>query len=299
MKLYEALKYGENYLKDRGIPDAPTDAWLLLEFVTGISRAWFLAERTGPMDAEAELRYRALLKKRGDHIPLQHLTGEQEFMGMRFLVNEHVLIPRQDTEILVEESLKRLKPGMRVLDLCTGSGCIAVGLLKLGAGRRVSGSGLPPEQSGDEKWGVQVDGADISSEALLVAEENCRRLNAGVQLIQSDLFSEIHGRYDMIVSNPPYIRTSVIEELSEEVRLHEPYQALDGKEDGLYFYREIIRESSSYLTENGWLLFEIGYDQGEQVSGMMRESGFDGTEIIRDLAGLDRVVAGRRGKRDV
>ena len=301
MKLYEALKYGENYLKDRGISDASTDAWLLLEFVTGISRAWFLAERTGPMEAEAEVKYRLLLKKRGDHIPLQHLTGEQEFMGMRFLVNEHVLIPRQDTEILVEESLKRLRPGMRVLDLCTGSGCIAISLSKLGARgeREISGRGLIPEPFGDGDWGVQVDGADISAEALSVAEENCHRLDAGVQFIQSDLFSEIHEKYDTIVSNPPYIRTSVIEELSEEVRLHEPYQALDGKEDGLYFYRKIIRESGSHLVENGWLLFEIGYDQGEQVSRMMRQSGYEGTEIIRDLAGLDRVVAGRRGKSDV
>lgn len=280
--LQEALKCAEQYLNVCGIADASVDAWLLLEYVTGISRTRFLMDRGQLMQEEARMRYQDLLRKRGTHIPLQHLTGVQEFMGLEFLVNEHVLIPRQDTEILVEEAMKRLRPGMRVLDLCTGSGCIGISLAKLSSA-------------------ICVDGADISEEALKMAQKNAERLEVPVRLIHSDLFNicttqtecaEL-GVYDMIVSNPPYIRTSVIEELSEEVRLHEPFGALDGKEDGLYFYDRIIRESSVHLSKNGWLLFEIGYDQGEAVSRLLAENGFTDIAVVPDLAGLDRVVYGR------
>ena len=307
--LHEALRYGEQYLRDCGIEDAASDAWLLLEFVTGIRRAFFLAERRSLMEEKSQERYFGLLKKRGSHIPLQHLTGEQEFMGLPFLVNEHVLIPRQDTEILVEEALKRVQPGMRILDLCTGSGCIAVSIAKLALDivRQVktadfaqmngrhgnTADGGEPEHT-DSRRIITVDGSDVSSEALAVAQENIRRLGAPVRLMQSDLFEQVTDSYDMIVSNPPYIRTSVIEELSEEVRLHEPYGALDGKEDGLYFYRRITEESTGYLNPGGWLLFEIGYDQAEDVTGMMQSAGFVDVQVYRDLAGLDRVVAGRR-----
>lgn len=274
MTLRELLRFGEEYLKERDIADASTDAWFLLEHVTGLSRAQYLAQ--AEESAEDIIQsYRELLEQRGRHIPLQHLTGEQEFMGLPFLVNKHVLIPRQDTETLVEEALKRLRPGMRVLDLCTGSGCIAVSLAKLG-----------PDAS--------IDASDISPEALAVARENARRLDAQVHFIESDLFTGIAGRYDMIVSNPPYIRTAVIEELAEEVRLHEPIQALDGSEDGLRLYREIIRQSPAHLTDGGWLLFEIGYDQAEAVRALMAENGFTEIEVMRDLAGHDRVVSGRR-----
>lgn len=280
--LQEALKCAEQYLNACGIADASVDAWLLLEHVTGISRTRFLMDRGQLMSEDERTRYQELLLKRGTHIPLQHLTGVQEFMGLEFLVNEHVLIPRQDTEILVEEAMKRLRPGMRVLDLCTGSGCIGISLAKLSSA-------------------ISVDGADISEEALKMAQKNAERLEVPVRLFHSDLFNicttqtecaEL-GVYDMIVSNPPYIRTSVIEELSEEVRLHEPFGALDGKEDGLYFYDRIIRESSAHLSENGWLLFEIGYDQGEAVSRLMAENGFADISVVPDLAGLDRVVYGR------
>ena len=214
------------------------------------------------------------MKKRATHIPLQHLTGIQEFMDFPFRVNEHVLIPRQDTEILVEDALKYFHPGMRVLDLCTGSGCIAVSLAKLCRG-------------------IFVDASDISREALDVAGENRKQLLADVNLIQSDLFEQIHGKYHMILSNPPYIRSEVIGTLQEEVRVHEPYQALDGKEDGLYFYREIIGRCRDYLLPEGRILFEIGCDQGEQVSGLLKEQGFLDVEVKQDLAGLDRVVSGR------
>lgn len=295
MTYAQAVKDAETFLLEHEITDASVDAWLLFSYVTQISRAMFLAERTRQMPKEQYQRYQELLEKRASHIPLQHLTGEQEFMGFPFWVNQHVLVPRQDTETLVETVLLAVSPGMRVLDLCTGSGCIAVSLAKL----------CP---------GLMVDAADISEEALAVAMENAGRLEADVAFWQGDLFdchpvcrsmgagrregSEARERglqaaaYDCIVSNPPYIRTAVIETLSDEVRLHEPYQALDGKEDGLYFYRKIISEARSYLKPGGFLFFEIGYDQGEAVKRLLEEEGYIRTEIRQDLAGLDRVVCG-------
>ena len=297
MTYTQAVKEAETFLLEHEITDASVDAWLLFSYVTQISRAMFLAERTRQMPKEQYQRYQELLEKRASHIPLQHLTGEQEFMGFPFWVNQHVLVPRQDTETLVETVLLAVSPGMRVLDLCTGSGCIAVSLAKL----------CP---------GLSVDAADISKEALAVAMENAAHLEADVTFWQGDLFAcrqmrtdawrkekqenacaeaEISlppAAYDCIVSNPPYIRTDVIETLSEEVRLHEPYQALDGKADGLYFYRRIITEARSYLKPGGHIFFEIGYDQGEAVKNLLLEDGYTDVEVQQDLAGLDRVVTG-------
>lgn len=273
MTLQEANKYGEELLQQAGITDATIDAWYLLEYVTGINRAmYFLNMQKQLSEAEME-QYQAYLEQRKNHIPLQHITGVQEFMGMNFAVNEHVLIPRQDTEVLVEEALKVLQPEMQVLDMCTGSGCIIISLSKMG---KIEGTGV-----------------DISVEALDVAKKNNANLDAGVTWIQSDLFENVEERYDMIVSNPPYIRTAVIEELKEEVKFHDPYIALDGKEDGLYFYRKIVEESTKYLKDNGMLYFEIGHDQGQDVKNLMEEAGFSEVLIKKDLAGLDRVVFGR------
>ena len=273
--LYAVLQMGEQYLQECGIEDASVDAWLLMEYVTGIRRAMFLIERRNLMKEEDQQRYFELIKKRGTHIPLQHLTGEQEFMGLTFKVNEHVLVPRQDTEILVEEALKRVQLGMKVLDMCTGSGCIAVSIAKLA------------------KKNLHVDASDISEDALAVAKQNITALEAEVHLIHSDLFEQITEAYDMIVSNPPYIRTAVIEELAEEVRIHDPFIALDGKEDGLYFYRRIVEKSPEYLNAGGYLLFEIGHDQGNDVKELMCERGFEDVQVYKDLAGLDRVVTGQ------
>ncbi len=273
MTLQEANKYGEELLQQAGIADATIDAWYLLEYVTGINRAmYFLNMQKQLSEAELE-QYQAYLEQRKNHIPLQHITGVQEFMGMNFAVNEHVLIPRQDTEVLVEEALKVLQPEMQVLDMCTGSGCIIISLSKMG---KIEGTGV-----------------DISVEALDVAKKNNANLDASVTWIQSDLFENVEERYDMIVSNPPYIRTAVIEELKEEVKFHDPYIALDGKEDGLYFYRKIVEESTKYLKDNGMLYFEIGHDQGQDVKNLMEEAGFSEVLIKKDLAGLDRVVFGR------
>lgn len=279
--MHQVLQNGEQYLADCGIDDSATDAWLLFEYVTGIRRAMFLAERRSSMEEGKQERYYELIRQRGTRIPLQHLTGEQEFMGLTFKVNEHVLIPRQDTEILVEEALKRVRPEMKILDMCTGSGCIAVSIAKLA------------DIYKHAQMNLCMHAADISEQALAVAQQNIAALEVQVQLIHSDLFSEVTEKYDMIVSNPPYIRTSVIEELEEEVRVHDPFIALDGKEDGLFFYRRIVEASSNYIKDGGYLLFEIGHDQGEDVSCLMKEHGYTDVQIFKDLAGLDRVVTGR------
>lgn len=279
MTLEEAYRLGSRALEEAGIPDAGTDAWILLEHVTGVSRTRYYVNPRQSLSEDEEKSYLSYIEKRKKRIPVQHLTGVQEFMGLEFLVNEHVLIPRQDTEVLVETVWKDLEPGMRVLDMCTGSGCILISLMK----RMQSVSGE------DEILGV---GADLSREALQVAEANASRQHVGAVFVESDLFEKVEGRYDIIVSNPPYIRTSVIRELQEEVKLHDPYVALDGKEDGLFFYREIIKKSKEYLKKGGRLYFEIGHDQGEDVKKLMEEAGFTQVTVKKDLAGLDRVVFG-------
>lgn len=281
MTFIEALKKGEAYLQEENISDAAIDAWYLLQYALkdeygkSVDRTWYLMHREEEMNASQCARYQTLLNERRKHRPLQHITGEQEFMGLDFLVNDKVLVPRQDTEILVEEALKLCQPGMQILDMCTGSGCIIISLMKHGTD-------------------IQGTAADVSGEALEVAVENAARHDVMVDFRQGDLFENVDGSYDMIVSNPPYIPTSEIEKLMAEVRCFDPLAALDGKEDGLYFYREIITKGQAYLKANGWLLVEIGYDQGQQVSEMMRSADLTDVSIIKDLAGLDRVVKGRK-----
>ena len=271
-------KEGAEILEHAGISDAKLDAWYLLEYVTGISRASYFGDPKREVPKEQAESYREVILRRAGHIPLQHITGEQEFMGYTFLVNPDVLIPRQDTETLTEEALKFTEPGMKVLDLCTGSGCILISLMK-------------------KCHGLTGTGCDISEKALKTARENGRRLQVEASWIQSDLFEQISERFDLIVSNPPYIRTGVIEELQQEVRLHDPWIALDGKKDGLYFYRRIIAESTGYIRDNGALMFEIGHDQAEDVVRLMEEAGYTQIRVKKDLAGLDRVVTGRYNKR--
>ena len=274
MTLREAYEYGKKSLNLAGIDDVDLDAWYLLEFVTGISRTMYYVKMQESVSEEQEALYRKYIETRASHIPLQHITGVQEFMGLEFLVNEHVLVPRQDTEVLVESVLEVLKPGMKVLDMCTGSGCILLSLMNC------------------EKQILGV-GVDISEDALKVAKANGERIGVKTDFIQSDLFENVSGKYDVIVSNPPYIRTAVIEELKDEVKLHDPFIALDGKEDGLYFYRKIVGKSPEYLVNGGQLFFEIGHDQGEDVKKLMEQAGFTGITVKKDLAGLDRVVLGK------
>lgn len=261
-------------LEAAGVEEAALDARLLIEYVCDTTRNDLLVHGERLIEREQEEKYRQLIAKRASRIPLQHLTGNQDFMGLTFRVNEHVLIPRQDTEILVEEVLKELHDGMRILDMCTGSGCILISLL---------------HYSNDCK-GV---GADISEDALAVARENAERLlYGGAVFVRSDLFENVTGKYDFIVSNPPYIRSDVIPTLMPEVKDHEPVQALDGAEDGLYFYRRIVSEGRAYLVRGGKLYFEIGHDQAEAVSELMRDAGFLEITVVKDYAGLDRVVYG-------
>lgn len=279
MTLEEAYRLGSTALDEAGISDAGTDAWILLEHVTGVSRTRYYVNPRQSLSEDEEKSYLSYIEKRKKRIPVQHLTGVQEFMGLEFLVNEHVLIPRQDTEVLVETVWKDLEPGMRVLDMCTGSGCILISLMK-----------RMQTVSGED--GIHGVGVDLSREALQVAEANASKQNVGAVFVESDLFEQVEGTYDIIMSNPPYIRTSVINELQEEVKLHDPYTALDGKEDGLFFYREIIKKSKEYLKKGGRLYFEIGHDQGEDVKKLMEEAGFTQVTVKKDLAGLDRVVFG-------
>lgn len=267
----EAYDWGKSCLAGCQVPDAEWDAWLLLEYVTGMKRAEYLLRQSETMDRETEERYQLLIRQRGIRIPLQHLTGEVEFMGLSFSVNQDVLIPRQDTETLVELVLPEIE-GKRVLDVCTGSGCIAIALQKLGNP-------------------AVCHGVDLSPQALAVAQENCEHLDAEVTFWQSDLFVQVTESYDVITSNPPYIASALISELMPEVGEHEPVMALDGGADGCLFYRRLAEEAGEYLRENGRLYLEIGYDQGKTVAGLLQENGFEGIQIHQDLAGHDRVVS--------
>ena len=281
LTLKQLYKVGTVKLAEEGIEEFSLDAWYLLEYVTGVSKAMYFAEPERAVSEENADRYIDCIRQRAAHIPLQHITGEQEFMGYPFYVNEHVLIPRQDTETLVEEAIQVMRPKMKILDMCTGSGCIVLSILKM----------CREKYYMTELQGI---GADVSEEALKVARENGRRLEVPVTWIQSDLFAKIpeEEKYDVIVSNPPYIETAVIDTLQEEVRLHDPYIALDGKEDGLYFYRRIISEAGKYLKPQGKLMFEIGCDQAEVVEELMKNAGYEQITVKKDLAGLDRVVYG-------
>ena len=274
---YEALyRLGTERLKEARIGEAELDARLLLEEVCGTDRNYLLVHGNEPVSEEQYNCYVNYIERRSLHIPLQHILGYQEFMGLSFKVTQDVLIPRQDTETLVEEVMRNLHDGMRILDMCTGSGCILLSLLKYS----------------NDCMGV---GIDLSKKALMVAEENARTLELKAEFIQSDLFENVSGKYEIIVSNPPYIPSRVIPTLMEEVREHDPWMALDGKEDGLFFYREIIRQAGEYLCRGGMLFFEIGCDQAAEVSGYMEKAGYKEVTVCRDLAGLDRVVSGIYG----
>ena len=273
MTYREIMTLGEDFLAKAGIVDTRTDAWMLLEWTTQIDRSFYYMHMNDEIPQDQKIEYETALKKRAEHIPLQYITGETEFMGLPFKVNSSVLIPRQDTETLVEEALKLAKPNMKVLDMCTGSGCIIISILH-------------------HRKELEGYAADISKAAVNVAKENARLNQVAVSFETSDLFNNIKGRYDMIVSNPPYIRTEEIAKLMPEVQLFEPYNALDGKEDGLFFYRKIIKEAEHYLNSNGYLLFEIGFDQGEEVSDLMKQAGFENVKVVKDLTGNDRVVIG-------
>ena len=282
MKYREILLKGEERLVSLNISDSKNDAWLLFEYIFDMPRhKYFMDANMECLDEKLVEDYLQVVELRGNHIPLQHITKTQEFMGMTFNVNENVLIPRQDTEVLVEKALSVMKAGDQVLDMCTGSGCIAISIAKL--------------------KDVSVTAVDISPKALEVARGNADKLAvSNVKFVESNLFEKLKEdstsknckKYDIIVSNPPYIKSLDVEDLMIEVKDHEPRLALDGDEDGLKFYRTITMEANEFLKSGGYLMYEIGYDQAEDLRMIMEENGFKDIEIIKDLAGLDRVCVG-------
>lgn len=284
MTLYDLLNESSEILSRAGDADAENDAKLLLFEAFHLDLVHFLMDRLRPLSEEDEQMreqirvYRGMIAKRASRIPLQQILGSQEFMGLDFFVNEHVLIPRQDTETLVELVLAEQQgPEKKLLDVCTGSGCIAISLAVKGGYESVTA-------------------ADLSEEALKVAKKNAETHHTEIAFYQGDLFGALQQKeketFDIITSNPPYIPTAVIATLEPEVREHEPMMALDGTEDGLLYYRRIAAEAGSWLKPGGAIYLEIGYDQGEAVSGLLRDAGFTGVRVVKDLPGKDRVVCG-------
>lgn len=289
MKTRILVKEGEYRLAKAFCMDAKIDAEELYCFLTGLDKVGLFLRANEEVDEETEKKYMELIDKRVQRIPLQHITGTQEFMGHTFKVDPHVLIPRQDTETLVEEAAKTIQNtpvrkltfmeklrGSKewdVLDLCCGSGAIGISLAKICSN-------------------IKVTASDISPEAIAVAAENAASLRAKVKFVEGDMFEPLNGKkFDMIVTNPPYIRTAMISILQEEVKNHEPLTALDGGRDGLNFYRIIVKKAAEHLKPEGFLMMEIGHDQGEDLRKMLKDDGrYTPAEVIKDLPGKDRVV---------
>lgn len=284
MSIYrEVYLKGYSILESAGIVDYKLDARLLLEHICGTNQNTLLAHPDMEVSSDNEELYFKLLEKRKEHTPLQHITGSQDFMGLTFKVNDKVLVPRQDTELLVEEVMTIAEDGMRVLDLCTGSGCILLSLMHY---RFLDGYAI-----------------DISEDALSVAKENARSLEIEPKpiFIKSDMFSALEdgglrdfsGYFDIIVSNPPYIKSDVIPSLDKEVKDYDPILSLDGGKDGLDFYKIIAEKASKYLTNYGMLFLEIGYDEASEVRSLLSANGFSDIKVIKDYQQNDRVVCAK------
>ncbi|MBO4670203.1 MAG: peptide chain release factor N(5)-glutamine methyltransferase [Lachnospiraceae bacterium] len=272
MTYREALKTAVGQLKNAGVPNAEYDAKELLLFASGMTLSDWLLRASEQIPVNVSLAYGELIGRRAGREPLQQITGVQEFMGLPFHVTGNTLCPRQDTEVLVETAIPFCN-GADVLDMCTGTGCIAVSLKLLGKA-------------------ANVTAADISTAALAVAKTNAAENGADITFIESDMFAQISGSFDVIVSNPPYIDAKQMNELMPEVREYEPVSALYGGEDGLTFYRILTEEGIKHLHKGGYLIVEIGYDQADRVSELFRNAGLSGVKVIKDYAGNDRVVVG-------
>ena len=265
------LADGAKMLTQAGIDEAELDARYILEYITGLNSAQYFINSEDIIEKDKAEEFFRLIERRSKRIPLSYVIGTRDFFGLTFKVNENVLIPEQETELLVEEVIKHSE-GKSVLDMCTGSGCIAISIALFGKPSRVSAS-------------------DISPKALEVARENAKSLKAGeISFIQGDMFENVTEKFDIIVSNPPYIETKVIDELMPEVRDYIPRLALDGDIDGLKFYRIISKEAVKKLNKNGRIFYEIGYNQSRAVASILLENGFTDVKIMKDYSGLDRIV---------
>lgn len=278
-KASDLLQKGAEILKSASISDWKYDSRILLEWICHISRMDLLLQPSLEVEDDKAKEYETYIKRRASHEPLQYLIGEWEFMGIPFQVDPSVLIPRQDTEVLAEWILEWERDPLiekKLLDVCTGSGCIAISLDLLG------------REEGHCPW--KIEASDVSQDALATAFQNNQRNRAQVHFHVSDMFECVKGSYDVIVSNPPYIPTKVVDGLMAEVIQHEPRLALDGREDGLHFYRILAREGKKHLRQGGRLYLEIGHDQGITVPDILRAEGFSHIEVRKDLAGRDRCV---------
>ena len=285
MTINQSLRNAQNILNENHVPNAEYDAFALFEYVTGYDKSQYIMRANEEMPDDKQRQFEELIAKRAKRIPLQHLTGNQNFFGYDFIVSSDVLVPRQDTEVLVSEVLSISSDytyPIRILDLCTGSGCIGVTLyLEL-----------------NKAYGkCDITATDISDKALDIARKNAEKLignSNDFHIIKSDLFDALDSsnKYDIIVSNPPYIPTSDIERLDTEVREHDPRMALDGGDDGLDFYKRIVDSATHFLEDGGQLVMEMGYNQGDDISAVMTDNGYSDIRIIKDLAGLDRVIGG-------
>ena len=278
----ELYEEGRRILEQAGLPDAALDARFLLEEVCGTNLQTLLVFPEKKVTEEEVNQYRAFIQRRKDREPTAMILGEWDFMGLTFRLNKSTLIPEQDTEVLVETALEELKrrglgeAPLRILDLCTGSGCILLSLLH----ELRNAGGL---------------GTDLSEEALEAARENAVRLGLQERAAfrQGDLWEPVGDeRFDLIVSNPPYVPTEVIPTLEPEVRCGEPYAALDGGEDGLVFYRRIMREAAGHLKPSGIIIVESGFDEAPQIAALMQDQKLRGIRTVKDYGGLDRVVLG-------
>ena len=267
MNIKKALQMANIKLNEKNISEPIIKSRILLSDILKVRKEdLIIKEQTELTECEEKIFF-ASIEKLCDNIPLQYITGKQEFMGNTFIVNENVLIPRQDTEVLVEETIKNAESS--ILELCTGSGIIAISIAKMCIN-------------------TQITATDISEKALEVAKENARKLGVNIRFIQSDLFKNVHGKYDLIVSNPPYIETETIQKLEMQVQ-KEPFIALNGGKDGLHFYREIVKDAYKYLNKNGKLCLEIGYNQKNNVIQILKEK-YSEIRCIKDLSGNDRVI---------
>ena len=283
MKLRELIKYGGNVLNEAGIEEYESDARLLAMYAFELDYTGLLMKSVDDISKEDEERYKKLIKRRSTHYPCQYIIGTQDFMGYTFRVAENVLIPRPETEILVETALS-LSEGVssiKALDMCCGTGCIGLSFAK---------SRMDMGYNDD-----RVVLVDVSDAAIALAKDNMSDLKLECDIVQSDLFEDvIEEKYDIIMSNPPYISTRDIDELMEDVRAYEPRLALDGMEDGLFFYRRIIETLNTYLAYDGVVIFEIGYNQYDDVKALLVDAGFNKVNLKKDYAGLDRVVIAKR-----